>query len=161
MRDLRGGDSINDGGIGMYGGGAWWGFAFIVFIIFAIIIAFAWLRGDRRDGGWEHFLPLLGILKGKFGGDDHCELVKDQAKDTGLIIANNDQNTYKLERRIDAVEDAQKTDTIASLRQALSDEKTFNHIGYSYNDLKREIQGIREHFKPGWAFEPVLEGCRK
>jgi len=178
MRDVRGGDAIGDGGYGFGGGGggwAWWGFAFIIFIIFAILMIFAWMRGGQRDGGFEKFLPLLGMLGlGKHGhGDDcgckHTEIIKDQAKDTGAIIhnadmraydlkASQDSNTYRLERRIDEMESGQKDTKINDLRAELMEEKTSNKIGYAFGDLKREVLGIKEHFKPGW-FEPAYSKC--
>lgn len=166
MHDVRGGDKL--GGGHDYGGGAWWGFAFIVFIIFAIIIAFAWLRGERKeDGGWEKLLPFLGLLKGTHGGDGdhrHTELIKDQAKDTGAIIHNQDLRSYDLkaaidnqsrflEKSIETVREDQKNDTIAELRAKLVEERTCNAVEKSHGDIKRDLSGMKEYFKPGW-FEP-------
>jgi hypothetical protein len=173
MRSVAEGDIIGGGGYGFGGGGAWWGFAFIVFIIFAIIIAFAWLGGKRDHGGLEQFLPLLGLMKGNWGDGDGCrhtEAIKDQAKDTGQIIHNQDKwaydlkasqdyNTASLAKEINSFRDEFKDTKINDLRAELSTEKAMNAIGHSHGDLKREIMGIKEHFKPGW-FEPAY-ACGK
>lgn len=173
MHDVRGGDRIGAGHD--YSSGAWWGFAFIVFIIFAIIIAFAWLKGDRRDeGGWEKLLPFLGLLKNQGGDHDHdhkhTELIKDQAKDTGAIIHNQDIRSYELKASMDQntsdIKDKieyslidQKNDQIADLRTKLIEKTTCNAVEHSHNDIKHEIRGMKEHFKPGW-FDSV-QSCGK
>lgn len=161
MHDVRGGDRIGAGVDG--GSGAWWGFAFIVFIIFAIIISFSFLHGrNREDGGWEKMLPLLGLMKGKFGGEDHdcrhTELIKDQAKDTGKIIHNQDQKAYDLkasmdnqtrfiEKSIENIEKDRLKEALACIRAELSDCRTHG----SFESLHKEIKGIKETCcAPGW-----------
>ena len=178
MRDLKGGDHVGGGyGYGDGGSWGWWGFAFIVFIIFAIIIAFAWLSNRNHGGeGWEKFLPLLGLAKGHFGSDDgygrcHTEILKDQAKDTGQIIHNQDIRSYELkasldnqsrflEKNIDSVRNEALVEKIADLRAQLIEERTTRAVDNSHSDLRRELLGIKEHFKPVW-FEPAYSVCGK
>ena len=175
MSRLIGGDVVGGGGgiLGHDGQWGWWGFAFIIFIVFAIILAFVWMRSDRREGGgWEAMIPtLMAFLgKGKIGGDDHGhEMVKDLAQDTGKIIhnadmraydlkASMDNNAYKLERRIDEVENTGLKETIAALRQELSDKKVENVFGHGFGILDRKVEAIKEHFKPGW-FHSAAGAC--
>jgi hypothetical protein len=113
-------------------------------------------------------------MKGKFGeGEGNCrhtETVKDQAKDTGLIVHNQDKwayelkasqdaNTRYLSENINSFRDEMKDTKINDLRAELSTEKTANRLDFAYGDLKRELMGIKEHFRPGW-FEPV-HACGK
>ena len=162
-----GGDSVSGGGVFGFGPELW-GIVFIVFIIFAILLAFAWMRGDKRDHGlMDSLAPLLALLgmgKQKGGCDEerhHLDTAKELANSKGDIIhsqdkwaydlkASQDQGTRYLEKRIDDVEkDALRREN-AGLMSQLSTEKTVNAVTASHGDLRHEIMGIRGHFKPNW-----------
>lgn len=123
---------IKEGGHDSFGGGLW----FAMIAIFLVVL-FVLIRRDRHDGGYENMLPAMlpymNANKGHGGGyEDYklTELLKDQAKDTGAIIHNNDQQTAQLQHTLDMQEcTTQKMLGEVMLNQnkcALDAERLFN-----------------------------------